>query len=87
MCCSDLFTFPLSVYAGAEEYIEYIIFVRGDDDFPYRHPNAFRDIGSKRIAEISPKYDKKKLFIIFFGGGEIAIDIIDSLRHDTCPID
>ena len=76
-----------TVHAGAEELVEHVVFVRGDDQFVNRQAHAARDMTGADVAKIARRHGEADFFSVGFRRLEIAREVINHLRHQPRPVD
>ena len=76
-----------AIDAGAEKFVEHIVFVGGDDQFADRQAHHARDVAGADIAEVAGRHRKIDLLPAIAGYREVGLEVIDDLRRDARPVD
>ena len=78
---------PHAIAAGAEELIQDVVLIGGDDQPPDRQAHAPRDVAGVDVAEVTGGYGEAHLLVVRVRRGEIAFEVIDHLGRDARPVD
>ena len=71
------------VAARAKELVHRVVFVRADDEAHDRKPHLLGDPARVRIAEVAARHREDDLLAHAFDGSQIAVEVVDDLRHDA----
>src|SRR5438105_2373640 len=75
------------VATGAEEFVEYVVLVAGEDQAPDGQAHAARDVTGIDVAEIAGRHCKRDFLIILFGSRKVALEVVNDLRGHPRPVD
>ena len=76
-----------AVSAGAEEFVQHVVFVGGYNQLPDRQPHHAGNMTGAHVAEVARRHAEADGFVIAAGGGKVALEVIHHLRHHACPVD
>jgi hypothetical protein len=79
--------FPHPVDTGLEKLMQHVVFIGSDDQLLNRQTHHACNVSGADIAEITRRYSKRYLLLVIGGRCEIATEIVNNLRDNTCPID
>ena len=82
----SFFSGTRTVVAGAEEFIEHVIFIGCHDEAVNRQAHLSRNVACADIAKVTGRNRKGHLLFIGLGDFQPAVDVVDDLRHQTCPV-
>ena len=75
------------VATRAKEFVHSVVFVRADDEAHDRKSHLLGDPARVRIAEVAARHREDDLLAHAFDGPQIAVEVVDDLRHDASPED
>ncbi len=75
------------VDAGAEELMEHVVLVGGENQAGDRKTHHARDVAGADVAEVARGHAEGHLFVIAGGGGEPTLEVIDHLGQHSGPVD
>ena len=79
--------FAHPVHAGAEEFVEHVVFIGGGHQLVDRQTHHARDVAGANVAEIAGRHGERHLLIIAAGRRQIAAEVVHHLRHHPRPVD
>ncbi|MFG6303710.1 hypothetical protein ACGLFO_09895, partial [Corynebacterium hesseae] len=75
-----------AVAAGAEELIKHVILIGCDDEFVDGQAHLAGDVAGADITEVAGGHAEGDLLGVLRGDLEVAIDVVDHLRHEAGPV-
>src|SRR5215831_8410209 len=78
---------PHAIASAAEELVEDIVLVGGQDESTDRQAHLARDMASEDVAEIARRNGEGDLLAIALRRCEVAFEIVDDLCRDASPVD
>ena len=76
-----------AIDTSAEELVEHVVLVGGEDQLGHRQAHHACDVASADVAEVAGRHTEGELLIVGFSSGEVALEVIDDLRGDATPVD
>ena len=73
------------VAPGAEEFVQHVVLVAGEDQLAHRQAHAARDVAGVDVAEVARGNREGNLLGIGLRRGEISLEVVDHLRRDRAP--
>ncbi len=70
-----------AVHAGAEKFVEYVVFIGRDDQFVYRQPHHPRDVTGADVAEVTAWNREADFLGVFCRRLEITRKVIHHLSQ------
>ena len=79
--------FARAINSGFKKLIEHIVFVGGNNELLDRQAHHAGDVAGQHVTKIAGWYGERNFFVVRFGDGEIAFEVVNHLCHDPAPID
>ena len=76
-----------AVAAGAEELVQHVVLVGGEDQLVDRQAHLPRDVAGEDVAEVAGGHGEGHRLADLLRHGEIALEVVHHLRHDARPVD
>jgi len=67
--------------------MQHIILIGCDNQFLNGQTHHARNVPCADIAEITRRYRKRYLLLVITGGGQVAAEVVNYLRHHPRPVD
>ena len=78
---------PHPVDAGAEKFVEYVVFVGGNHQLVNRQAHHAGHMARAHITEVATGHAKADALAVVGGGLQVAGKVVHHLRHQPRPID
>ena len=78
---------PDPVNAGAEKFVQYIVFVGRNHQLVDRQAHHAGHMASAHVAEVSAGHAKADALAVVGGGLQVAGKVVHHLRHQARPVD
>ena len=82
-----VFAVARAVCAGFEKFVQYVVFIGGNNQAVDRQTHLAGNMAGADIAEVAAWYAEADFFIIARSGIEITGKVIYDLSDDTAPVD
>ena len=76
-----------AVAPGAEELVEHVVLVGGEDQAPDRQAHLARNVAGENVAEVARRHGEGDFFAFVLRRREVALEVVDDLRRDARPVD